>query len=97
VKKGAVIVPSAAIQKNPQGAFVYVLNPDKTVSMKQIKTGISQDGETSVVEGLDVGEQVVVDGAERLREGSKVEVKEKDQPGKSGGKGPGGKPGGRPQ
>ena len=97
VKKDAIIVPSAAIQKNPQGAFVYVLKPDKTVSMKQIKTGISQGGETSVVEGLDAGEQVVVDGAERLREGSKVDVKEKDQPGKGGGKGPGGKPGGRPQ
>ena len=97
VKKDAIIVPSAAIQKNPQGAFVYVLKPDKTVSMKQIKTGISQGGETSVVEGLDVGEQVVVDGAERLREGSKVDVKEKDQPGKGGGKGLGGKPGGRPQ
>ena len=87
VKKDAIIVPSAAIQKNPQGAFVYLLNPDKTVSMKQIQTGISQGGETSVVEGLDVGEKVVVDGAERLRDGSKVEVKEKDQTGKGPGKG----------
>ena len=87
VKKDAIIVPSAAIQKNPQGAFAFVLNPDKTVTMKQVKAGISQGGETSVVEGLNVGEQVVVDGAERLRDGSKVEVKEKDQVGKGGGKG----------
>ena len=89
VKKDAIIVPSAAIQKNPQGAFVYVVNPDKTVSMKQIQTGISQGGETLVVGGLDVGEKVVVDGAERLRDGSKVEVKEKDQTGKGQGKGSG--------
>lgn len=101
VKKDAIIVPSAAIQKNPQGAFAFVLNPDKTVAMRAVKTGISQGGETSIVEGLEVGEQVVVDGAERLREGSKVEVKEKDQPGKGGSKGPGGEKGkqqpGRPQ
>ncbi len=82
VKKDAIIVPSAAIQKNPQGAFVFVMNTDKTVSMKQVKTGISQGGETSVIEGLAVGELVVVDGAERLRDGSKVEVKERDQAGK---------------
>jgi multidrug efflux system membrane fusion protein len=84
VKKDAIIVPSAAIQKNPQGAFVFVLNTDKTVSMKQVKTGISQGGETSVIEGLEIGEQVVVDGAERLRDGSKVEVKEREQANKGG-------------
>jgi multidrug efflux system membrane fusion protein len=103
VKKDAIIVPSAAIQKNPQGAFAYVLKPDHTVAMRPVKTGITQGGETSVIEGLQVGEQVVVDGAERLREGSKVEVKEQDQAGKDGGKGAkptgeaGKQPHGRPQ
>jgi multidrug efflux system membrane fusion protein len=97
VKKDAVIVPSAAVQRSPQGAFVYLLNSDKTVSMRLVKTGVSQGGETAIVEGLAVGEQVVVDGAERLRDGSKVEVKERDQVntphgprGQGGGKGPGG-------
>jgi multidrug efflux system membrane fusion protein len=84
VKKDVIIVPSAAIQKNPQGAFVFVLNADKTVVMKQVKTGISQGGETSVVEGLEVGGLVVVDGAERLRDGSKVEVKEREQANRGG-------------
>jgi len=84
VKKDAIIVPSAAIQKSPQGAFVYVLNADKTVAMKQVKTGISQGGETAVVDGLEIGEQVVVDGAERLRDGSKVEVKEREQANRGG-------------
>ncbi|GFE58829.1 MdtA/MuxA family multidrug efflux RND transporter periplasmic adaptor subunit [Geobacter sp. AOG1] len=77
VKKDAIIIPSAAIQRNPQGAFVFVLRPDKTVAMRAVRIGITQGGEATVVEGLAVGEQVVVDGAERLREGSKVEVKEK--------------------
>lgn len=84
VKKDALIVPSAAIQKNPQGAFVFVLNADKTVTMRQVKPGITQEGETSVIEGLEVGEQVVVDGAERLRDGNKVEVKEREQVSKGG-------------
>src|SRR6185369_8937502 len=83
-KKDAVIVPSAAIQRSPQGAFAFVLKPDKTVAMRTVKVGITQGGETSVVEGLEVGEQVVVDGAERLREGSKVEVKEASQRGPNG-------------
>ena len=84
VKKNVIIIPSAAIQKNPQGAFVFVLNPDKTVTMKQIKTGISQGGESSITEGLEAGERVVIDGTERLRDGSTVEVKEREQTGKSG-------------
>ena len=99
VKKDAIIVPSAAIQRSPQGAYAFVLNPDKTVSMRPVKIGITQGGDTSVVEGLAAGEQVVVDGAERLREGSKVEVKEREVPGKEGGRpggGKGGKPGAEP-
>ncbi|MDA8428894.1 MAG: MdtA/MuxA family multidrug efflux RND transporter periplasmic adaptor subunit [Geobacteraceae bacterium] len=89
VKKDTIIIPTAAIQRNPQGAFVFVLKADKTVGMRQIKTGISQGGDTSVLEGLAVGEQVVVDGAERLREGSTVEVKELGQSAKGAGQ-PGG-------
>jgi multidrug efflux system membrane fusion protein len=103
VKKDVIIVPSAAVQKNPQGSFAFVLYTDKTVAMRPIKTGISQGGETSILEGLEIGEQVVVDGAERLREGSKVEVKVQEHAGKGGVKGakPAGEPGknsnGRPQ
>jgi multidrug efflux system membrane fusion protein len=46
VKKNAIIVPSAAIQRSPQGAFAYVLNPDKTVAMRPVKPGVFQGGET---------------------------------------------------
>ncbi len=84
VKKNATIVPSAAIQKSPQGAYAFVVKPDKTVAMRQVKTGPAQGGDTSITEGLEVGELVVIDGAERLRDGSKVEVKEREQGGKAG-------------
>ena len=72
----AVIVPSVAIQRGPQGNFVYVVKPDKTVALRPVVTGVGQGGDISVSSGLEPGELVVVDGAERLREGSRVAVKE---------------------
>lgn len=84
VKKNALLVPSAAIQKSPQGAYAFVVKPDKTVTMRQVKTGPGQGGDISITEGLEVGELVVIDGAERLRDGSKIEVKEREQ-GRKGG------------
>jgi multidrug efflux system membrane fusion protein len=79
-----VIVPAAAIQRGPQGTFVYVVNADKTVGLRTVTIGVSQGSDTSVTKGLEPGELVVADGAERLREGSKVEPKEPGGP-----KGPG--------
>ncbi len=81
VQRNALIVPSAAIQRGPQGAFVFVMQPDKTVSMRAIKTGVTQEGETAVLTGLAAGDLVVVEGTERLRDGSKVEPKEPAQAG----------------
>jgi multidrug efflux system membrane fusion protein len=75
VKRDAVIVPSPAIQRGPQGAFVYVVKADQTAEMRPVTPGVSQEGNASIASGLSEGELVVVDGADRLREGSKVEVK----------------------
>ncbi len=93
VKKDAIIIPAAALQRNPQGAFVFILKADKTVTMRPVKIGMTQSGEASVVQGMAEGEQVVVDGAERLREGSKVELKEPEKSGPEGAKSPGSKRG----
>lgn len=91
-RKDAVIIPAAAVQRGPQGAFVYLLGTDKTVAMRQVKLGVTQGGDSSISEGLAAGDQVVVEGAERLRDGSKVELREPKgdgagRPGKGGGKG----------
>lgn len=75
VEKDTVIVPSEAVQRNQQGAFVFVLNADNTVTMRPVKTGVTQTGETSISEGLEANETVIVNGAERLKDGSKVEVR----------------------
>ena len=70
----AILVPTAAIQRGVQGTYVYVVNPDKTVSVRPVKIGPA-DGENAAIEsGLASGELVVVDGADKLREGAKVEL-----------------------
>jgi multidrug efflux system membrane fusion protein len=75
VKHNAVIVPSQAVQRGPQGTFIYVVKADQTAEMRPVTLGISQEGNASITAGLTAGELVVVEGADRLREGGKVEVK----------------------
>ncbi len=75
VEHDAVIVPSSAIQRSPQGTFVYVVKPDKTVTMQPVTTGLIQGEKASITAGIKEGDLVVVDGTERLRNGSRVELK----------------------
>lgn len=70
----ATLVPTAAIQRGAKGSFVYQLKDNQTVTVTSVKLGANQ-GDTSVVlSGLTVGSQVVVEGADRLREGAKVKA-----------------------
>ena len=73
VKRGATVVPAVAIQRGARGAFVYVVKPDQTAEARPIKVGFIEGDEASIDTGLRVGEQVVVDGADRLRDGVQVE------------------------
>jgi membrane fusion protein, multidrug efflux system len=75
IQKNTIIVPAAAVQRGSQGTYVYVVKPDKTVTIRPVTMGTVQGGEASVTAGLLDGEPVVVEGAERLREGAKVEVR----------------------
>ncbi len=74
VLPGATAVPSTALQRGAQGAFVYVVKPDSTVTIRRVRAGAVEGDWTSVQGELAVGEQVVTDGADRLREGAQVEV-----------------------
>lgn len=76
VKHGVTLVPSAAIQQGAAavGAYVYLVNPDSTVSVRKIKVGAVEGDNTEVVSGLAVGDKVVVDGVDKLREGSKIKL-----------------------
>ncbi|QEM68513.1 MdtA/MuxA family multidrug efflux RND transporter periplasmic adaptor subunit [Geobacter sp. FeAm09] len=84
----SVVVPASAIQRGSQGTFVYLVKADKTVAMRPVVIGVTQGDDIAITSGLDAGEMVVVDGAERLRDGSKVELREAGhQRGQSGPKG----------
>jgi len=72
VESGAISVPDAAVQRGPNGSYVYVIGPDETVSMRTIATGASENGSTLVTSGLKGGERIVVDGQYRLQPGAKV-------------------------
>jgi multidrug efflux system membrane fusion protein len=78
VKRGATVIPSAAIQRGTQGMFVYVVKEDKTVTVRPVKLGPMQGESAAVETGLSLGEVVVVDGTDKLREGAKVELATKE-------------------
>ncbi len=73
--RGAVLAPNAAVQLGANGSFVYVVNQDSTVSVRQVTTGPSDPQNTVIASGLAVGDNVVIDGVDRLRDGAKVSVR----------------------
>jgi membrane fusion protein, multidrug efflux system len=75
VKRGATLIPTAAIQRGSQGTFVYVVNADQSVGVRPVTVGVMQGEQASIDKGLSADERVVVDGTEKLREGSKVEIR----------------------
>jgi membrane fusion protein, multidrug efflux system len=67
-------VPQAAVLRGAQGFYVYLVNPDQSVSTKLVKPGTVDAGWMAVEGDLQPGDKVVIDGTDRLREGAKVEV-----------------------
>jgi len=72
VRRGATVVPSSALQQSPQGTFVYVVKPDHSVTVRLVKVGVTQGDDAAIESGVSPSEMVVVDGADRLREGTLV-------------------------
>jgi multidrug efflux system membrane fusion protein len=72
--ENVVTVPTSAIQLGSLGAYVYVINTDSTVSVRQVATGPIDGKVTAIDSGLSAGERVVVDGTDRLRDGLRVTV-----------------------
>jgi membrane fusion protein, multidrug efflux system len=73
-KRGVILVPSAAVQRNSSNTYVYVVKPDSTVTVRQVKTGTSDDNNTEITSGVEEGDVVVLTGVDKLQEGSKVAV-----------------------
>lgn len=94
VRKDVVAVPSAALQRVPQGNIVYVVKEDNTASIRQVVPGPTEGLLTAIESGLEAGERVITDGVDRIREGSRVEVTQpRTGPGP---RGPGAAPGAAP-
>jgi len=71
-KHNVVLVPSAAVQRNQQNTFVYVVNSDRTVALRNVTVGAVQDDQTEITSGLAAGETVVTAGVDKLQQGTKV-------------------------
>jgi len=71
---GAIVVPVTALRHGPSGDFVYVVNEDKTVALRNVTRGEAGVDNVAITTGLELGEQVVTEGGDRLKEGSKVQT-----------------------
>jgi multidrug efflux system membrane fusion protein len=70
----AVVVPVTALRHGPSGDFVYVVSEEKTVALRNVTRGEAGVDNVAIATGLEVGEQVVTEGGDRLKEGSKVQT-----------------------
>jgi multidrug efflux system membrane fusion protein len=76
VKKNAIIIPVAAIQRGDQGPFVYRVNPsDNTAEVVPVTPGVTEGTLSSIEAGLDPGDLIVTDGQDRLRAGARVDAR----------------------
>jgi multidrug efflux system membrane fusion protein len=73
VRKDAIVVPLAAIQRGTQGSYVYTVKSGKA-AMQPVKVDLTQGNIALIANGVAAGDQVVVDGQERLQAGTPVEV-----------------------
>jgi multidrug efflux system membrane fusion protein len=70
----AVLVPTAAVLSGAPGNYVYLANKDNTASLRKVTLGPSDGQNTVIASGLDVGDTVVIDGTDRLSDGTKIKV-----------------------
>ncbi len=97
-KQNVTLLANSAIQRNSQGTYVWLVNPDQTVNVRPITVGTTEGDESEITAGLEPGDTVVTVGVDRLEEGGKVNAQvpgDKPAAGESGpGKSRGAKPGG---
>ena len=72
--KDAVVVPPAAVQRGPRSTYVYVVNNDGSTTRRDVKGGHEDAQQSIIADGIRPGDKVVIDGASRLNDGSKVTI-----------------------
>ena len=72
-RKNAIVIPAVAIQRGPQGTYVYAVGPDKTAQMKPVTIAFTTGDVAVIGKGLEGGEQLIVEGQNQVRPGGRVE------------------------
>jgi multidrug efflux system membrane fusion protein len=81
-RRGITLIPNAAVQRNTQNTYVWLVNSDSSVTVRPVTLGVSEGEQTQVMSGLNPGDSVVTVGVDRLQEGSKVSLETpKNKPG----------------
>jgi len=86
-KAGVILVPTAVIQRTTNSTYVYAVQEDNTVTVKQVTLGVTEGDLTEITSGVDPGDVLVMTGVDKLAEGTKVTVQFDDQQGGSAGSG----------
>src|SRR6266567_1226855 len=84
-RKNATVLSSAAVQRGPQGSYVYVVKDDKTVDVRNVNLAITQGNLVQVASGITPNEVVVTDGQDKLQPGSHVEPHQQTAPAQAAG------------
>ena len=74
-RKDVTTMTTAAIQRGVPGTFVYLINADSTVSVRPVKLGVTEGNRVEVLSGIAPGDRVVIDGADKLRDGAKINLR----------------------
>ena len=74
VRKNSTIVPAPAIQRGPNGDYVFLVKPDKTVEVRPVTVSLTQDNVAAITKGLSPNDVVVTDGQDKLQANSKVDI-----------------------
>ena len=83
-RKNSTVLPTAAILRGPQGAFVYAVKADGTVEARTVAVSFTQGNDTVVASGVAPGDTVVTDGQDKLQTGSKIEPRASGAPSAAG-------------
>ena len=75
IRKNSTTVPAAAIQRGPQGTYVFVVKSDNTVDVRDVTVGFTQDNVSVIASGISPSDVVVTDGQDKLQQGSKIETR----------------------
>ena len=80
--KDVTTISTAGVQRGVPGTFVYLVNADSTVSVRPIQLGATEGDHVEVLSGLTPGDRIVIDGADKLRDGAKINVRSEADPAK---------------